>query len=302
MVVSRLYRPQTLSETLHLLREHGDQVHPEYPQAVACSVAPAGATPLGIDTSRLSERNGIHQFGGRLLIGLNMTLAELARSSLVRSQATCLQEACAYLPLVADKPLALAFAGLPASLNAPPPDFWPPLVALLALDAEVELAWLGASERVEQILVPLAELSSETFPQPVLPLAVSFPVTDSMGGSAFVPVPATPGMAPTPLAAAVRLAFAADAQTVASARIALVSPAGAPARVPSAEDCLQGRPLDPESIGAAAQGAQHFALAQWPATSTARSYPIQLAAHLVRTALDRAAARARDTASDATPF
>ncbi len=295
--MSRLYRPQTLSETLHLLREHGDRAH-----VVAGSVAPAGATPLGIDTSRLSERNGIHQFGGRLLIGLNMTLAELARSSLVRSQATCLHEACAYLPLIADKPLALVFAGLPAGLNPPPPDFWPPLVALFALDADVELAWLGASERVEQISVPLAELSGETFPQSVLPLAVSFHVADHMGGSAFIPAPATPGMAPTPLAAAVRLAFAADARTVANAGIALVSPAGAPARVPSAEDCLQGRPLDPESIGAAAQGAQHFALAQWPATPTARSYPIQLAAHLVRTALDRAAARARDTASAVTPF
>lgn len=295
--MSRPYRPQTLSETLHLLRRHGDQA-----DAGAGPVAPADATPLAIDMSRLSERNGIHQFGGRLLIGLNMTLAELARSSLLRSQATCLHEACAYLPLIADKPLALAFAEMPAGQDPPPPDFWPSLVALLALDADVELAWLGTGERVEQISVPLAELSGKTVSQPVLPLVVSFPVADHMGGSAFVPFPMTPGMAPTPLAAAVCLAFAADALTVASAGIALVSPAGAPARVPAAEDFLQGRPLDPESIAAAALEAQHFALAQWPAVSTAASYPIQLAAHLVRTALDRAAARARDTASAVLPF
>ena len=295
--MSRLYRSQTLSETLHLLCEHGDKAY-----VAAASVAPAGATSLGIDASHLSGRNGIHQFGGRLVIGLNMTLAELARSSLVRSRATCLHEACAYLPLLADKPLALAFAELSASLNSAPPGLWPPLVALLALDASVTLARLDASERVEQIFVPLAEFPGETFPQPVLPLAVSFAVADGMGGSAFVPVPETPGMAPASLAAAVRLALAADAQTVVSAGIALVSPVGAPARVSSAEDCLQGHTFDPESIGAAAWEAQHFALAQWPAASATRTYPIQLAAHLVRTALDRAAARARDTASDGTPF
>ncbi len=289
--------PLTVLQALHLLAAREQQ-------AATAEDAPAtlGTSGEGLDLSRLEERGGIHQLGGRIRIGLNVTVVELARSSLVITQAACLHEACTVDPLAAGLPLGRAFPVFPPHADGLPAELRPLLVALAALDAELELAELGAGDRIERVLVPLAAPPAEAAASAVLPLSVSFPVGSGRIGSAFVPAPSAHAMSAAPVACAARLALSADVRTIAAAGVALLSPAGACLRVPPAEACLQGHPANAETIGAAGLAAQQLAMAQWPVTTPAAGYAIHLAAHLVRTALDRAIARALDTASHGAPF
>ena len=67
----------------------------------ACVIGGTESPPPGgirqevvIDTSGLVEMAGIHQFGGKVVLGANTPHDVIARASLVRMNGTCLAEAC----------------------------------------------------------------------------------------------------------------------------------------------------------------------------------------------------------------
>jgi CO/xanthine dehydrogenase FAD-binding subunit len=118
-------------------------------------------------------------------------------------------------------------------------------VALLALDAEVELASRGGTRKV-----PVSEILREGIAEGEIVTAISFDVP--VAGSWFY----TKAMRRKLNSAAIVTVAASVALTdgkVAGARIALGGAAPRPVRAPSVEAALIGRPLDAQSVTAAAQ-------------------------------------------------
>lgn len=267
-----IHHPADLAEALHLLAAAGGWAH-DVASSRGLLLTPAG---VSLDLSRLHERNGVHQLGGRVLIGLNTTLAELAHSSLVQTQAACLAEAAEQAP----------GPGLSLALALAAPDRLIPL-ALSALDAEIELAEMeeGEMRRRWQGLA----LFLDRQPALALPLALRFARLGRGAGSALARQTLPPGMLPSLHAAAAALRL--EGERIAAAALAILPASGPPRTLPPAAAALIG--LAPaaalDQIGEHARAALAAAL---PPPPPAASFYVDLSAHLLRQALARALARA----------
>lgn len=235
-----------------------------------------------IDASRIIEMSGIQQSGGYLTVGLNTTPADLIHSSLVRGQATCLAEAARYGQ--AAGALVLGAELTPTSALA---------LALVALSGEIELARLQPDQTVGRTWQPLPTFLANPPSSPFLPVAVRLEASKRAHGSAFVPAPAVRGASASlhAAAASLRLDGASSDAVVIAATIALLPRSGAFFCADVAAAQLIGQPVDSQRIAAAAQQAQIVAQALLGPTFTSSAFPVHVAAHLVRKALDRAAAR-----------
>lgn len=251
-------QPDALAQTLHRLPPHPG------------------------DAGGMAERTGLWQQGGRLTIGLDTSLADLAHSSLIRAGAVCLAEAARFDQSRGEISLA-------ASLR---PDLAPSsglALALVALAAEIEIARLQPDQTVARSWQPIATFLANPPPPPSLPLAVQMAAGEDIRGSAFVPAPAVRGASATLRAAAAALGLAADG-TVATAAVALL-PLSGPLFAVETASLLVGHPIGPDRLAAAARQAQIDAQTRLGPALAPPAFPIQVAAHLVRKALDRAAAR-----------
>lgn len=268
-----IHRPADLTEALHALAAAGGWTH------AAPGPQPLLLTPAGVllDLSRVAERGGVHQLGGRLLIGLNVGLAELARASLVQTQAACLAEAAEQAP----------DAGLSLALSLAAPDRLIPL-ALSALDAEIELAELGEGGEIRRRWQGLA-LFRDRQSALALPLALRFARLGRGAGSALARQTLPPGMLPSLHAAAAALRL--EGERIAAAALAILPAAGPPRPLPQAAAALIG--LAPaaalDQIGERARVELAAALPPPPPDA---SFYVDLSAHLLRQALARALARA----------
>lgn len=227
------------------------------------------------DSGRIVARAGIQQDGGWLTIDLNTSPADLAHSSLIRAEAACLAEAARFDQR--NGALTLVAALTPVTGMA---------LALAALVAEIETAPLPSDPMAGRAWQPTL-----TFLQnpPALALTARLDVRAPVRGSAFVPAPAVRGASATLQAAAAGLSLDGEGKTIAAA-IALLPQSG-PLFAVEAASLLIGLPIGPDPIAAAAQQAQAEAAARLGPTLASAAFPVQVAAHLVRKALDRAAAR-----------
>lgn len=235
-----------------------------------------------IDASHIAGMSGIQQSGGYLTIGLNTTPADLIHSSLIRGQATCLAEAARYGQT--GGALVLSAELTPTSALA---------LALVALSVETEVARLQPDQTVVRTWQPLPAFLAYPPALPFLPVSVRMDVSKRVRGSAFVPAPAVRGASASLHAAAASLSLdsASSEAIVIAATIVLLPKSGAFFCADAAATQLIGQPVDSERIAAAAQQAQIVAQALLGPTFTASAFPVHVAAHLVRKALDRAAAR-----------
>ncbi len=227
---------------------------------------------------------GISQFGGYLTISCDLTPAAVAHSSLILTHAICLAEACRQPDMVLAPSLGDVLH--PAS---------PLSLALVAIEAEVALALPVRSDPNERQWQTLLDFLTDPLASVFPPLAVRFAACVAACGSAFTPAPAVRGASASLRATAVFLRLNARSNLVSAATIALLPKSGALFRIEAAAAHLRGQPLSPERISAAAQIAQASAQDALGPTFTSPAFPVHVAAHLVRKALDRAAARALET-------
>ncbi len=276
--------PDTLIEAVQLLAEHGQS---------ACIIGGSDSPPpdlapvdIFIDTSHLADLAGIHQFGGRIIIGANTAHSTIERASLMRTHGVCLAEACEE----ANHPFAsLLQYDFRSGANFPPT-----IPALAALGAEIESVWLGSKGTVERSWSALDDLWDPAIAwDSRMVLAVRFSAGSAASGSALIFAPPPPGTTAPVLVAAARLSLDASKSIISDAKIVLAPKQHAPFSSPSAAALLRNHAPTPELIEQAAHAALLDAQSRPSPPSPVVAYRIDLVAHLTRQALDRSLARAR---------
>ena len=276
--------PDTLAEAVQMLAEHG----PHASIIAGTESPPPGLAPTGvlIDTSRLADLAGIHQFGGRIIIGANTAHSTIERASLMRTHGVCLAEACEEANHPSSSLLQYDFR---SGANFPPT-----IPALAALDAEIESAWLGSNGSVERSWSALDALWDPAIAwDSRMVLAVRFSVGGAASGSALIFAPPPPGTTAPVLVAAARLSLDASKSIISDAKIVLAPKQHAPFSSPSAAALLRNHAPTPELIEQAAHATLLDAQSRPSPLSPSLAYRIDLVAHLTRQALNRSLARAR---------
>ena len=275
--------PDTLNEAVQMLAEYGQRAF-----IIGGSESPPPGTPhcgVFIETSRLVDLAGIHRLGGRMIIGANTPHSIIARASLIRMHGTCLAEACEETNHPFASVLTYDFrseVGYPFTI-----------LALAALDAEIESAWLGSGGVVERRWSALDDVWNPDIAwDSRMVLAVRFSVGSAASGSALIIATPPPGTAALVLAAAARLSLDASKCVISDVKTVLAPKKGAPFPSPGAAAYLRGRNPDSDHIEQAAHAALLDAQSRLSSPSLVAAYRIDLAAHLTRQALDHSLARA----------
>ncbi len=276
--------PDILNEAVQMLAEYGQRAF-----IIGGSESPPPGTPhsgVFIDTSRLADLAGIHRLGGKMIIGVNTPHSIIARASLIRMHGTCLAEACEETNHPHASLLTYDFR---SEVNFPLT-----ILALAALDAEIESAWLGSSGEVERRWSALDDVWNPDIAwNSRIVLAVRFSVGSAASGSALIIATPPPGTAALVLAAAARLSLDASKNVISDVKAVLAPKQGAPFPSPGAAALLRGRNPDSDHIKQAAHAALLDAQSRLSSPSSpVAAYRIDLAAHLTRQALDRSLARA----------
>jgi CO/xanthine dehydrogenase FAD-binding subunit len=214
----------------------------------------AGKLPLGgtlLNVRRIEGLGGIALEAGTIRLGALTTVTDVLHSTLLHERAPILVETADQF--ASDQIRNMSTLGGNVCNASPAGDMIPPL---LVLDAEAELVrWSG--EGLARRRVPLAEfftgpgrtvrradeiLAALHFPAP--------PAGFRGGFRKFGPRPAL-----EIAMAAVALGFVRERGRVARVRLAYASVAPVPMRGRKAEAALEGKPLDAETIAAAARAA-----------------------------------------------
>jgi len=231
-------------------------------RSVSWSVVPYGA-------------RGIYRVGRYLIIGLETAPADIAHSQLICEWATCLAEVCRYEDISLRAHLAdgLTTGGLPT-------------LALAALQGELFLP------QTERHWAPLAELLS-TGPEYLRAATmVRLSIHNDACGSAFVVAPAVRGIATTLQAVAASVRLDPEHRLVRAVGLALLPRCGSIVFTALAETVLRGQAVTVAAIAQAAQAVQAQTQEMLGPGMPSSAFPVPVTAHLVRKALDRAAARA----------
>lgn len=275
--------PDTLDEAVQMLAEYGQR---------ACLVGGSESPPpsirhsgIFIDTSHLADLAGIHQLGGRVIIGANTPHSIIARSSLIRLHGACFAEASEET----NHPSAsvLTYDLRPAT------SFPVTILALSALSAEIESARLDSEGGTKREWSPIEDVWNPSIVWTSrLALAVRFSVGGQTSGSALIAVNPPPGTDAAIQATAAYLSLKPDQKTITNVKVVLAPRQGVPFTSPSAVAQLLGNAPDPARIEQAAQAALSDARVHFSPSPPTTAYPIDLAAHLTRQALDKSLARA----------
>jgi carbon-monoxide dehydrogenase medium subunit len=274
------HAPDTVSDVVALLAEHGDEIKP---LAGGQSLVPMLALRLTrfehlVDLNRVDELEGIRRDNGTLTVGATTRQATIERSELAQAVPLLAQAA----PLIGHFQIrnrgtvggSLAHADPAAEL---------PAVAL-ALDAQMEIA-TGAGRHT----VPAADFFVGTWTTSLEPnellTAVQFPVWDGRCGFVVDEVARRAGDFAL---AGVTTALQLDpGGTIQRAAIALFGMASTPVRAPAAETALIGSQPDPAAVREAAQLAVRD-LDPPEDVHASSTYRRSVGAHLVERSLTRA--------------
>jgi carbon-monoxide dehydrogenase medium subunit len=198
-----------------------------------------------VDISRIRELRGIHRQNGHVVIGGGTTITDLFTDPVIASQAPLLRECAAVFanPLVRNR----ATVGGNLVDASPAADTAPPL---LALDAEVELASERGSRwvRLEDFIVGVRK----TLLQPdELLVSIRWPDPAPRTGCGYTKIGLRKADAISVISIAVLLTLD-ESGTCEQARIAMGAVAPRPIMARLAESTLQGNPVTPDRIQAAA--------------------------------------------------
>jgi aerobic carbon-monoxide dehydrogenase medium subunit len=236
-------RPKTLDEALTLLAAHGEDAKL---LAGGHSLIPAMKLRLAqpkvvIDIARLDALRRIEERDGRLAIGALATHAEIAANRTIASRCPLLKEVAAAIGDVQVRNKGTIGGSL---VHADPAADWP--AAMLALDAELEIAGSKGTRTVKARDFFLGVLESAVEPQEIL-CEIRVPVT-----SAAVAYVKTEQKASGFAVCGVAVTVDGQAKAV---RIGITGVAAVPYRATAAERALEGQALTRDTIAAAARQA-----------------------------------------------
>jgi xanthine dehydrogenase small subunit len=237
------FRPQSLNEALNLLEKHGPALLVMAGGTLAVPLVNKGVSkPENVLGLRQAGLDYVRQANGAVHIGAAATLTQVRQESGI----PILAEAAKNVGGWAIQNMGTAGG----NLFAPPPagDL---SVALLALDAKVKLASKARGERT----VPLAEFYTGFLSTVLEPdeLVVELEVPKPAGKTALLKYGRLYTNTPAIVSVAVQLVSSAGKTK--DVRIALNAVGPHPLRARGAEKALAGKPLNAETIAAAASAA-----------------------------------------------
>jgi CO/xanthine dehydrogenase FAD-binding subunit len=242
MTTTDFFIPRSVDEAVGLLREHGDELVVMGGGTIVMSMVNDGLLfPRRAMSLRHAGLDAIQAAGAVLTIGAATTLANIAA---LDSPSMLAQAAAAV-----GGPAVRTMATIGGNLFAPPPA-GDVATALLALDAEVELAGAQGHRRIA--LDQFFDGPGQTACAPG-ELVAALHVPLSNGRATYMRYGRRQANTPAVVAVAARIAL--DGDEVGEARIALCAAGPHPLRARQAEAALAGRTLDAASIGAAAEAA-----------------------------------------------
>ncbi len=283
MTTEAFHLPRSIPEALELVREYGDDLVVLSGGTLVMSAINGGqAFPRRLMSLKQAGLDQLRPVDGQIEIGASVTAARLTGLP----EVPLLAQAASSLGGPALRTVATVGGNLFA--HAPYGDL---AVALLALDAEVELAGAGGARTL-----PLANFFADGAPaRRPGELVTALRVPRPNGLVAWVRLGRRQAATAPVATAAVALALDADGRC-ASARIALGAAGPTPLRARQAEAVLAGQPLTAETIEAAAQAAAEGCE---PSTDALASswYRRQMIPVAVRRALTQIAAAASPAGS-----
>ena len=242
-----------------------------------------------VDVTRIPGLNQITTDGRSIVVGSSATFRQIAESDLLGQQARVLVEAAksvGALPIQTVATLAGNIANAQPAADGS--------IALLALDAEVEIVSTGRRE-----WRPVGELflgpgRSVVDPSCEMITSIRFAALGPGCGSAWGRIGRRDGLVLPILNCAVCVALDGPGERFSWVRIALGPVAPVPHRAREAEAWLAGRAADEETIRRAAEVAALGAQPRSNPLRASREYRIIVLKVLVRAGLSRALARARE--------
>jgi CO/xanthine dehydrogenase FAD-binding subunit len=241
-----------------------------------------------VDVTRIPGLDQIERRGEWLVLGANVTFRQLKDSPLLQDQARVLSEAAATVGALQIQTVATLAGNVVSSLPAADGS-----VALLALDAEVEIA-----EATGRTWRPVGELflgpaKSALDPTRQMITAFRIPLSEKPHGSAWERIGRRRALVLPILNCGVSIGLSGDGQRFDWARVALGPVAPVPFRAQETEAFLTGSPVSQETVAQAAEIASREAKPRTSLLRASKEYRFKVLKVLVRQALTRAIEQAQ---------
>jgi CO/xanthine dehydrogenase FAD-binding subunit len=279
--------PKSIQEALQMLDSRGGEARVIAGGTDLVLQRKQGECPasVAVDISRIDGLDTIEASGEYILIGALATHGQVAASPLILEQAAVLAQACGKVGGPQTRNVG-TLAGnvvnaLPAADSA---------IALLALDAEVEVATLGSTQWLpsNELCLGVGQCSVDSHSQIVT--ALRFKPLDSRQGSAYERLAKRRSLILPVLAVAAVVTI--EDGHYADVRIAMGPVAPVPLRAEIAEAFLSGKPVAEKAIREAAAEAAAVARPRDSVLRGSQEYRQAMVEVLTRRALARATAAA----------
>jgi carbon-monoxide dehydrogenase medium subunit len=245
-----------------------------------------------VDVTRIPGLDRIEQQGEWIVLGPNVTFRQIKESSLLQERARVLSEAAGSVGALQIQTVATLAGNVASALPAADGS-----VALLALDAEIEIA---ASEG--RGWRPMGELflgpgKSAVDSRRQMITSIRFPAPGEGHGSAWERIGRRRALVLPILNCAVSIQLDSDGQQIDWARIGLGPVAPVPFRARETEAFLSGRPAERATFVQAGETAAGEARPRTSLLRASKEYRVEVLKVLVRQGLERAVQQAREHAA-----
>lgn len=241
-----------------------------------------------VDVTRIPGLDAIEHRDDQILLGANVTFRQVKDSSLIRQYARLLAEAAGTVGALQIQTVATLAGNIVSALPAADGS-----VALLALDAEVEVAGPAGQQWRPLNDLFLGPGRSAVDPTREMITAIRFPVPRGRHGSAWERIGRRRALVLPILNCGVSLALDGDGEQIAWARVSLGPVAPVPFRARQTEAFLQGQPATHETFAQAGEIAAGEASPRTSILRASREYRVEVLKVLVRQGLARSAEEAR---------
>ncbi|MFC2036922.1 FAD binding domain-containing protein [Chloroflexota bacterium] len=283
--------PTSVEETVEILAQYGGQA-----QIIA------GGTDLMIelqegkhsveclvDVTRIPDLDRIEQNGDWIVLGPSVTFRQILESPLLQEQARVLTEAAASVGALQIQTMATLAGNVVSAMPAADG-----CVALLALDAEVEIA-----DSVGRRWEPVGKLflgpgQSDVDPRRQMLTAIRFPAAGMRQGSAWERIGRRRALVLPILNCAVSVALNGDGNQIQWAHIGLGPVAPVPFRARETEAFLASRRANEETFVQAGEIAASESSPRSSPLRASREYRTEVLKVLVRRGLERAVSQAQE--------
>ncbi len=241
-----------------------------------------------IDITRIPELRHIQQDNRWVAIGAGVTHAQIVKSPLLASGATCLVESCGLVGGPQVRNVATLGGNVASALPA-----GDGTVSLVTLDAEAEIIHEGERRRVPILDMYRGPGQSLLEPGRDVLLWLYFRLCDEREGSAFKRIMRPQGVALPILGCAVWVRLDAALENYEAARVCIAPAGPTPRRITAVEDALIGKPANEATLEAAiavAQDSLKLRTSKYRATS---AYRQEMTAVFLRRAVPLAVKRAQ---------